>query len=347
MANPITGFQLAQQGVNLSSSASAPTPASQQPRPNPTSGSVGAPPIFRYPLEKMLEDYTDYVKITSYEYKPPGVGGLSNTNFNIPTSDTNYRSLGIKDIKATWLLPIPQNVPNNSQSASWGEGKLSPLTAAAIGAAQKTISSQNPFSEGVGQINSILSKIGKSVQTGIGQNAIETYFASKAIEQLTGQSDLFGELLSRNSGAVINENVELLFRGVNLREAFALNFDLAPRDNKEAQEIKKMIVFLKSEMSPRKGTSNGAAGGLFLTAPHVFKVEYMSGKKNHPYLNRYKICALTALGVNFTPENTYATYSDGTPVHMQLSLTFQELTPIYAEDYDPNQNPEASIGVGY
>ncbi len=45
-----------------------------------------------------------------------------------------------------------------------------------------------------------------------------------------------------------------------------------------------------------------------------------------------------------TGSNTYATYSDGTPVHMQLTLQFQELTPIYAEDYD---STEGKSGVGY
>ena len=105
-----------------------------------------------------------------------------------------------------------------------------------------------------------------------------------------------------------------------------------------------MALFLKKEMSPRKGTQSGAAGGLFLTAPSVFKVQYMSGGKPHPYLNKFKICALQGLALNFTGSNTYATYSDGTPVHMQLSLQFQELTPIYAEDYD---STEGQTGVGY
>jgi hypothetical protein len=59
----------------------------------------------------------------------------------------------------------------------------------------------------------------------------------------------------------------------------------------------------------------------------------MSGGKPHPFLNQFKICALNAMSVNYTASGTYATYSDATPVHMQMTLTFQELTPIYREDY--------------
>jgi hypothetical protein len=301
-------------------------------------------PIFRYPL-KRLENNTDYVKIDAYEYRPPGVGQLSADNFVIPTSDTYYQSIGQKDIRGSVILPIPQSLPVNSQSAAWGGGQLSGITAAAISGATGTIQSPEPFQEGKNQIVSFLNKIGSAAQTGIGQATVQNYFAVKAVEQLLGQNqDLFGQILARNNGAVINENVELLFQGVNLREPFSLAFDLSPRDADEGRVIKDLAYFLKKEMSPRKGTTSGAAGGLFLTAPSVFKIQYMSGGKPHPYLNNYKICALQNLGLNFTGSNTYSTYSDGTPVHMQLSLQFQELTPIYAEDYN---STEGATGVGY
>lgn len=301
-------------------------------------------PIYRYPL-KRLENNTDYVKIDAYKYEPPGVGALSAENFVIPTSDTNYQSLSGKEIRGTLILPIPQSLPINSQSAAWGQGQLSGLTAAGVGAAQEVIGSQEPVSTFFNQVGSLISKATSSATTGLGQKTIQNFFATQAISQFLGQNqDLFGEVLSRETGAVINENIELLFRGVNLREGFSLAFELAPRDADEARNIREMALFLKKEMSPRKGTQSGAAGGLFLTAPSVFKVQYMSGGKPHPYLNKFKICALQGLALNFTGSNTYATYSDGTPVHMQLSLQFQELTPIYAEDYE---STEGKTGVGY
>jgi hypothetical protein len=299
-------------------------------------------PIFRYPL-KRLENNTDYVKIDAYEYRPPGVGQLGPDNFVIPTSDTNYQSIGQKDIRGSVILPVPQSLPVNSQSAAWGQGNLSGIAAAGIGVAQETIKGGiEGLSKGV---TAFITKATSTAQTGLGQKAIQDFFAVAAYQQLLGQGDnLFGELLSRDTGAVINENIELLFRGVNLRESFSLVFDLSPRDADEGRVIKDMSLFLKKEMSPRKGTASGAAGGLFLTAPSVFKVQYMSGQNPHPYLNKYKICALQNLALNFTGSNTYTTYSDGTPVHMNLTLSFQELTPIYAEDYD---SAEGKSGVGY
>lgn len=303
-----------------------------------------SPITFRYPAQ-IFDDNMDYIRIDSYEYIPPGVGELSAANFTVPTSDSSYQTLSKKDIKGTVILPMPQVLPNNSQSAHWGEGGLSGVTAAGIGVAQQGVKEGVPgLFEGV---KGLIGKATSSATTGLGQKAIQNFFATKAVEQFLGQQqDLFGEILARDTGAAINENVELLFRGVNLRGSMDFSFDLAPRSQKESQNIKDMVIFLKQSMSPRKGTKSGAAGGLFLTAPRVFKVQYMSGKNPHPYLNRFKICALTNLNLSFTSSNTYATYSDGTPVHMQLSLTFQELTPIYAEDYETT-NPEALLGVAY
>ena len=60
----------------------------------------------------------------------------------------------------------------------------------------------------------------------------------------------------------------------------------------------------------------------------------MKGGKAHPFLNRFKSCALESINVNYTGSGTYATYPDGTPVHMKMDLTFKELNPIYAEDHE-------------
>ena len=70
----------------------------------------------------------------------------------------------------------------------------------------------------------------------------------------------------------------------------------------------------------------------------------MKGSGKHPFLNSFKHCALASIQMNYTGSGTYATYDDGTPVHMNMGMTFQELNPIYAEDYD---DANAGSGVGY
>jgi hypothetical protein len=133
--------------------------------------------------------------------------------------------------------------------------------------------------------------------------------------------------------------MELLFKGVQLR-SFNFSFNLAPRDEKEAGSVKNIIRTFKKSMAPK--TSTGTGAGLFVDSPNVFQLEYKSGNKKHPFLNSFKPCALTNMAVDYTASGAYATYEDATPVHMKLTLSFQELNPIYFDDYK-----DSDIGVGY
>ena len=283
--------------------------------------------IFRYPL-KNIDASDDYLQIESYEYLPPGLT-LSATSFAQNSSDNV--GYGPKNFRGTVILPIPEGI-QDSNIAGWGEGHMDPLQTATMGAADGIIGSGDAAIAGVNAIKSLFGKLGAASQTATGQDALQTFFASKTSKALTGTGD-FGQAFSRSTGAVFNSNTELLFSGVSLRNGFSFSFDLVPRSKRESDEIKDIIRFFKSESAAQKGASSDAAAGLFLKSPSVFRLRYMSGGKDHPFLNQFKICALNVMSVNYTASGTYATYSDATPVHMQMTLTFQELTPIYREDY--------------
>jgi hypothetical protein len=68
--------------------------------------------------------------------------------------------------------------------------------------------------------------------------------------------------------------------------------------------------------------------------------------KSHPYLNKFKECALTNCNVNYTPEGTYMSFKDGAMVSYQLDLTFQELEPIYDDDYSELDTDKDNF-IGY
>jgi hypothetical protein len=282
---------------------------------------------FRYPL-KNIDKSDDYLQIESYEYLPPGLT-LSATSFAQRSSDdVGY---GPKNFRGSVILPIPEGI-QDSNIAGWGEGNMGPIETAAMGIANGIISKDNGIATGVDAVKQLFSKLGAAAQTAGGQSAAQVFFAAKATEALTGSGD-FNQSFSRSTGNVFNSNTELLFSGVSLRSGFSFSFDLVPRSKKESDEIKDIIRFFKSESAAQKGAAGGGAAGLFLKSPSVFQLKYMSGGKPHPFLNQFKICALNAMSVNYTASGTYATYSDATPVHMQMTLTFQELTPIYREDY--------------
>ena len=59
----------------------------------------------------------------------------------------------------------------------------------------------------------------------------------------------------------------------------------------------------------------------FIGAPKLVRVSFMSGANEHQQLPKFKMCALTQVDVNYTPDGVYATYVGGQPVAMNLTLT--------------------------
>ena len=165
-----------------------------------------------------------------------------------------------------------------------------------------------------------------------------------AVNQL-GANVTPNEILARSTGQILNSNKELLFSGPKLRE-FGFQFTFTPRDATESERARKIIRRMKKAMSPGIGESYAEGGNqnsLFLNSPHLFLLRYLKGGEDHPFLNSFKPCALKEFSVDYSATGAYATYGDGTPVHMSVTMRFQETNPIYAEDYD---NPNIS-GVGY
>ena len=95
-------------------------------------------------------------------------------------------------------------------------------------------------------------------------------------------------------------------------------------------------------MAPIRSQSN-----FFLKAPHTFKMEYLlkTGGRGrlHPYLNKFKECALKSCTVQYTPDGNYNTFTDGVMASYSMQLQFAELEPIFNDDYGSGSF-DASIG---
>lgn len=271
----------------------------------------------RYPLRKLF-DNDDWFSIEIYEHKP---GQFSAGGF--ATEDQGAQG----PLLAQICLPMPWNIPNNSQSAGWGDSSFDALSAAVADIASTGID------EGMVEAGKNFLSKGKNLleeaTKGSNINTISGGLSLLAASAITGTDP--AAALSRFTGVTFNNNVELAFKGVSLRPANTFTFNLTPRNKSESEQIRQIIKILKVNMSASRNSAR-SAGGIFLTVPNVFKIKYMKGKSEHPFLNKFKVCALSDLTVDLSPSG-YATYDDATPVEMNLGLKFQELTPIYRENY--------------
>ena len=238
------------------------------------------------------------------------------------------------------FLPIPQKV-SDSFKVGYSEDRMSPLGLAAAGAVGAMLDADvTKGAQTAGSIMQVLKSVTGGAQidmTGADTNALKQALAGNILGGF--QNITPNMLVSRASGQILQSNLELLFSGVSLR-SFPFVFDFAPRDEKEAEMVAKIIKTIKMGMAPRKGR------GLLIQSPHYFKFQYFSGKQQHPFLNKFKIGILSDMSVDYTASGTYATYGGKlkSPVHMRMQLTFREINPIYREDYEEMGDIS---GVGY
>ena len=321
---------------------------------------------YRYPTAELNKD-SDFLRIEIGKYNASGLtrdsgfetlDGTRNTQGAQGVQSTAFSFTAGKPFKVnkrkpltvdeTILLPIPSNIQDGN-SVKYTEGSLDGLTAATAGIVLKSFyeNEDNP-----GQAFADLLKDGTVL--GLSPGAREYFLnnlAASAANTFFGGNLSPSQLLARQTGNILNPNMELLFDGVTLR-SFKFSFKLTPRNKTEATQVKGIIKTLKRSMAP--GTSstgfdkqNSGIGDLYLSTPRIFKLSYMRGTRAHPFLHKFKECFLTDMSVNYTGEGTYATYGGpddqggGTPVSMIMDFSFKELEPVYGDDYGDE------VGVGY
>jgi hypothetical protein len=280
-------------------------------------GSVGG--TLYYPLNRDRKNY-DYLKVTAMEYKPNEFG--QEGGITRDAEDRNMNPLG------SVMLPMQPGLADSS-AVDWGDSTINALEAGAASIAGNTIKGA-----GKGGAEALAGLMSGSKETfekvfgkgGITPDDVATYFAGQAI----GKNDL----MQRTTGKMMNPNLELLFTGPTLR-SFTYSYKFTPREDKEARMIRSIIRFFKKHMAVKREKK----GALFLKSPDVFKLKYMyKGGRDHPYLNKIKLCALRSFDVQYTPDGSYMTYDDGSMTSYQVSMNFGELNPIYDTDYDGSDN---------
>ena len=290
---------------------------------------AGAGGSVRFPSDIRIGKGEDFVMFDFYDYKPPFQERASiNDDFINQTLDqynaTGFNSKYFKNKAYSQIIMyMPQDVQDQFQ-ANWEGKKFGSLSAGIIASAGRT-----------GMVSK-LQEANQTLRGAIGRGTVEAGAAivTKLSEKITGDqisaSDLFGGI----SGVARNPNVELLFQSMKLR-TFDLTFKMAPFNELDVQNMETIIRIFKRAMLPEyklgetevfgtEGDDNGAIEAGFIKVPKVVNINYMRGGERNRFLPRYKMCALTDVNVNYTPDNVYATFDMSSPVAVEIKLSFME-----------------------
>lgn len=323
----------------------------------PTGGvSSTATTALKYPNSREIGANTDYISFQFEQYDPPfGKGiklnekgevtrGLQNTSkestnnwsglydaYNDNQGDTpGMKAKGFQDV----ILYMPEDV-QAQYGANWGGVGL---TTGMANTLRLSGDGLNASSFG----NTWESKTGGSKAAGFG-------FLSKIVNA-GRQGTLTGDqAMGSVTGTILNPNTELMYESPEMR-GFNLNFKMVARDQPEATAIRTICNQFKKCLLPHWGgtTVHGLLkSGALLSIPHIVKVSFMQGNKLNPYVSQFKKCAITSVNINYTPDGSYATYKDGSPVSTMLSLQFKELKLIFAGEIAAGASPNGKLTATY
>ena len=286
------------------------------------------PKDLRYPIN--MNENQDCIQFKIIEYTPSKLGLTESEDIKLRTT------FGTRNALSTITLPMPSGGITDRNSASWQSGELNAAQDALAGVAMNLIL-------GGPAAGTDVAKKELEKATAGNKDLIKAIIAAKSTETAIGTNNL----LSRAFGVQINQNLELLFDGPQLRD-FSFSFKMTPRSKLEAIRVRSIIRTFKQAMSVKRSESV-----LLLKAPHTFRISYLTSNKSHPYLNRFKECALTGCSVNYTPDNSYMSYDDSDPdgrsmTAYELTLSFNELEPIFDDDYENMEGAKGSFNhIGY
>ena len=315
-------------------------------------------PVLKYPADAAYgAGGQDYIRFETFKYRPPNVGAFNKETRREETSAVvdfiagkgPTRSTNLGDYGNTIKLPIPNDL-RVSNGVEWGGGKANAMEMAAFQGATNKIGEVedggfgNIF-KGMDNIGKLIDNITKLDNDDLGSGTATTAFLAKMMLSSININVDTNQFVARSLGIAINPNLELLFSSPKLRN-FTFRFDFAPNDEDDAKMSRHIMRVFRQGMQPtgyagRQAGQRIGTANIFIGAPRVFRIGYFNGSNRIRGLPIHKICALTQVSTNFTPENVYQSYADSravsNPVRSTMELAFTELTPIFAEDYlDPD-----------
>ncbi len=136
-----------------------------------------------------------------------------------------------------------------------------------------------------------------------------------------------GQMLSKSSGIAGNPKKEQLFQEVDFR-TFTFAYQFFPRSKTEAENIQRIIKTFKLHMHPEYKPDTGQFLYIY---PSEFDIVYYQNGVENMNLHRHTSCVITDLNVSYSPQGTFATFVDGMPTQINLTMTFKELALLTKE----------------
>lgn len=176
-----------------------------------------------------------------------------------------------------------------------------------------------------------------------------------AVSGAMSQSGALSAAVASGAGLVINPRLEKVFRQKDFRN-FTFQWDFYPRNANEVEQVRQIIAAFRYHSHPAKaelGDAEKDANGqpvdqekvqIMLRVPAEFTVDFMSYKtvqtangsvqsslERNQYLPQLGRCAITSIGVDYSPNGVFSTLVDDSPSAITFTLQMSEMGALTRE----------------
>jgi hypothetical protein len=224
-------------------------------------------------------------------------------------------------IDASVSLPIPNNLTDtyNVKVGPYELGVTGALALDTLGAggrAELLADAQSAFSSG----GETIAGTDKTTAVGSTFKIASAFMGRNVLDKLPGAGGI-NTAIDMRTGNTVNPHVALKFDGVDLKQ-HTFNWQLSPRSNEEARQLKDLLQFIKARMLPAYAIDGeSSVSRALLTYPNLVDIFFTGIDQNYFYY--FKPVMINTFTTDFTPQGL-ALNKGGRPSFINCTMTVTE-----------------------
>jgi len=273
-------------------------------------------------IEKQKEANGDESEVTEAD-----INETQDAEKDVNGANENYQTYSdpnkVKEYGGTVSLYLPQaiQIRDAVQYDNFDLGTLGALTQSGLQSGGSVLGSAvKGITEGI-----------SSFMDAFSQSSFDTPLASLALTRAASKfGDQVGGAVQLQTRVTVNPNTRALFKSVALRE-IPFTFRLVATNQKEAEEIKEIIKFFRSELYPGEIADAERNISIGYKLPNLFEIEMQYDNKQvaTKFLDSY----LRDVSVTYN-QNGAAMHSDGNFTDVEITLSFIESRALSKKDVE-------------
>ena len=144
-----------------------------------------------------------------------------------------------------------------------------------------------------------------------------------------------GGFVQAGLGLAVNNHLSIGYKGPSGFRDHTFAFKFFPKNKSESDTVKAILADFHNGSTPRKTgtfTAAGVTASAFFQSPRHWTIKFLTNGRPNEYLHKIKTSVITQMQTNYDPISMVSFHQDGSPVQIDLNLTFKEIELVTSAD---------------